>query len=66
MKLRPYHNPENIDESKVPDGWRFRYADELQDVAEGLCIQWHKGHWSTWRLFMGTNPFKTYIVPVES
>jgi hypothetical protein len=28
-RLRPYHNPENVDESRVPEGWRFLYADEL-------------------------------------
>lgn len=28
MSLRPYHNPENVDESRVPDGWRFRYEGE--------------------------------------
>jgi len=27
-RLRPYHNPENVDESRVPAGWRFLYADE--------------------------------------
>ena len=29
MNLRPYHNPENLDESLVPAGWRFLYADEV-------------------------------------
>jgi hypothetical protein len=29
MKLRPYHNPHNADESLVPDGWRMLYADEF-------------------------------------
>lgn len=29
MSLRPYHNPENVDESRVPDGFRFLYADEF-------------------------------------
>lgn len=29
MKLRPYHNPENVDESLVPDGWRFFYIGEF-------------------------------------
>ena len=29
MKLRPYHNPQNADESLVPAGWRMLYADEF-------------------------------------
>jgi len=29
MKLRPYHNPNNADESLVPAGWRMLYADEF-------------------------------------
>lgn len=28
-RLRPYHNPDNVDESKVPPGWRMLYADEF-------------------------------------
>lgn len=31
MSLKPYHNPENVDESRVPDGWRFRYCGEEPD-----------------------------------
>lgn len=27
--LRPYHNPDNADESLVPPGWRMLYADEF-------------------------------------
>lgn len=27
--LRPYHNPQNADESLVPPGWRMLYADEF-------------------------------------
>lgn len=26
---RPYHNPQNADESIVPPGWRMLYADEF-------------------------------------
>lgn len=29
MSLRPYHNPENLDESLVPSGYRLLYAGEL-------------------------------------
>jgi hypothetical protein len=28
-RLRPYHNPQRADESKVPEGWRMLYADEF-------------------------------------
>jgi hypothetical protein len=28
-KLRPYHNPEGVDESLVPAGWRMLYEDEF-------------------------------------
>ncbi len=28
-RLRPYHNPQNADESLVPPGWRMLYADEF-------------------------------------
>jgi hypothetical protein len=27
-RLRPYHNPDNVDESYVPSGWRFSYEGE--------------------------------------
>ena len=66
MNFRPYHNPEKIDESLVPDGWRFRYADEMDGIVEGPCIQWNHVDWSHYRMFMGTNSRKTYIVPVNS
>lgn len=28
-KLRPYHNPAGVDESKVPQCWRMLYKDEF-------------------------------------
>jgi hypothetical protein len=31
-RLRPYHNPEQVDESKVLAGKRLLYADELPGV----------------------------------
>ena len=36
MKLRPYHNPENLDESVVPAGWRILYQDEVTNT--GLIL----------------------------
>lgn len=60
--LRPYHNPENIDESLVPDGWRFRYADEMprrNSKARLYLI----GEWC-FSLLEGSIMTLTYIVPV--
>jgi len=63
VKLRPYHNPENVDESKVPDGWRFRYADEIQ------CLEFKSLFWASYpdaRMLDGNGLCRTitYIVPV--
>jgi len=71
ITLRPYHNPEGIDESKVPDGWRFRYADEKLEFLEADCRCWgeygrRKGTFSNWDFYNGTCPAFTYIVPVNS
>jgi hypothetical protein len=63
-RLRPYHNPEKVDESRVPAGWRFRYADEVGSVALGLCAMWDHVEFANWRQCVGTLPHKTYIVPV--
>jgi hypothetical protein len=70
-RLRPYHNPEGIDESKVPAGWRFRYADEADRPAFGSCkwtrafdicdpVDWEES------VSGGTLPNLTYIVPVDA
>lgn len=63
--LRPYHNPENIDESLVPDGWRFRYADEMQFYRGKKCRLWVPTHhdWSATKA-RGMYPLWTYIVPI--
>lgn len=65
MKLKPYHNPENVDESKVPDGWRFKYDDEKNIInmkAKFLgfmcCDVWHP------TTCVGRQRGITYIVPV--
>lgn len=69
-RLLPYHNPENVDESRVPKGWRFLYADEAGKRQNKPCRVWlHEGceppncfdiadHWQ------GNCAFFTYIVPV--
>jgi hypothetical protein len=63
-KLRAYHNPKSIDESKVPDGWRFRYADEMFTRAL-KCRFWSTvdKHWKKAKLD-GLDKLATYIVPV--
>lgn len=63
MKFRPYHNPENIDESEVPAGWRFRYADEAGTIAYGPCRVWYGSGFTTFEGFAGELLFYTYIVP---
>jgi hypothetical protein len=67
MNLRPYHNPENIDESLVPDGWRFRYADEVNLYLGSNCRLWepYNNDWGGLNAG-GTMPCWTYIVPVNS
>ncbi len=68
-RLRAYHNPENVDESKVPAGWRFRYADEAGTIAPGICHPWIPwlGEFLNIRgkHFFGTDSRITYIVPVH-
>jgi len=69
MKLRPYHNPENIDESLVPDGWRFRYADEMPSFVETKCRAWFglgEENFSFFQYYLGNVLSITYIVPVNA
>lgn len=63
-KLRAYHNPRNIDESLVPDGWRFRYADEIKRPVT-ICKFWSRAcnGWE-WSNLKGRDQLATYIVPV--
>ena len=69
MKLRPYHNPENVDESRVPDGWRFRYSDEFRcGQAFSACRIWLKSfdEFCGFKRYRGNIPHRTYIVPVNA
>lgn len=68
MKLRPYHNPENVDESAVPDGWRFRYQDEMNEPAYGPCRMRVKSVdvFTSLDCYAGVVSFITYIVPVNA
>lgn len=63
---RPYHNPDNVDESKVPPGWRFRYADEL--FAHDWKARFFGPLSNIWRPSPtgGTIFDNTYIVPVDA
>lgn len=65
MNFRPYHNPENIDESLVPDGWRFRYADEIK-VKPRLSALYLLCEWIESIRLSGTHKDITFIVPVNS
>lgn len=67
MKLRPYHNPKNVDESKVPSEWRFRYADEKPTPTQSLCRTWdtETQQFGGYELFIsGQYPQETQIVKV--
>lgn len=67
MNFRPYHNPENIDESLVPDGWRFRYADEMLNRAKDCRIyRPNYGDFNSISFKTGMDFRYTYIVPVNS
>jgi hypothetical protein len=65
-RLRPYHNPQNVDESKVPAGWRFRYADEAGTPATTPCTPWLTNRFCWLTDFNGTLFRHTYIVPVDA
>lgn len=64
-RLRAYHNPERVDESRVPKGWRFRYADEIKKHPE-ICGIHLVSEWILSRRYKGTDDRITYIVPVAS
>jgi len=71
MKLRPYHNPQRVDESKVPEGWRMLYADEfpLPQYHMRPCRLFSPylrvKEFSNSSFCLGNNPQYTYIVPVR-
>ena len=70
MKLRPYHNPENVDESKVPDGWCFPYQPLSLRVK--VCRLWWPenggadGDWVDEIPFAELDEHFTYIVLVNA
>lgn len=70
--LRPYHNPENVDESRVPKGWPFLYADEFSNgIIEGsprfVGVLNCNFDPLFGRIAQSINPLGiTYIVPVDA
>ncbi len=67
ITLRPYHNPKGVDESLVPKGFRFRYADEMRTKTTNRKLKyWSRhGEWAqAW--LQGVDPLATYIVPVNA
>ena len=66
MNLRPYHNPENVDESRVPDGWRFLYADEAGKDQNKPCRAWSGFFFDSFSNYFGQFYDWTYIVPVNA
>lgn len=71
MKLLPYHNPEKVDESRVPDGWRFLYADEAGKAQDKPCRVWLPKYCESPNTFgasikaSGECLQMTYIIPVN-
>jgi hypothetical protein len=66
-RLPAYHNPEKIDESKVPEGWRFLYANEAGQAQLNPCRCWIGFSGISFSLsdtYMGSMLDMTYIVPV--
>ena len=68
MNLLPYHNPESVDESRVPDGWRFLYADEAGKWQCPPCRMWYPRveRFNMEVSALGCDWSITYIVPVNS
>ncbi len=72
-RLQPYHNPENVDESRVPAGWRFLYADEAGKKQQKPCRVWLPKECYPSECFdprstrwTGQELEYTYIVPVNA
>ncbi len=64
--MRPVFNPQNVDPSLVPPGWRFPYEDELLPSGAVEILGYHQSEWI--RPWSGTakttvNPdYETYAV----
>ena len=62
-RLRPYHNPENVDGSRVPAGWRFLYEGEKPDKSRPHKV-WMEFGFSISLCRRFRNNSWTHIVPV--
>lgn len=62
-RLRPYHNPENVDESRVPKGWRLLYEGERPNQSKAASV-WFRDAFSPSQTHFYWVPTYTYIVPV--
>lgn len=67
-RLRTKHNPERIDGSKVPRGWRFLYAEEAGERQRKPCRMWDctLNKFSEEMNYIGNSLSCTYIVPIDS
>jgi hypothetical protein len=65
MKLRPYHNPKNLDESLVPAGWRLAYLGEATPTTKGRFLIWNR-NWSVGCYPARLLPNLTLILPVTA
>lgn len=65
--LEPYHNPAEVDESKVPRGWRMRYQSEAGARVIGACKIYDEftEAFSLDSSWYGLLFGPTYIVPVK-
>jgi len=68
-RLLPYRNPENVDGSKVPKGWRFLYADEPLTPKASVKLWWPETRdaqngWVEEHPWASLVKIYTYIVPV--
>lgn len=63
------HNPENVAESLIPEGWRFLKSFEVDGRFDGKCRGWvdwmNNDSWGRMGEWSGRNKNHTYIVPIE-
>lgn len=64
-QLRPYHNPENAPQHKIPRGWRLLYADEAGRLQGKPCRGWDEHCFSRYDNWNGDCILMTYIVPLD-
>ena len=61
--MNEYHNPENIPESKIPQGWTFIPKDKFPLKTKQPCRSWlGAGHFSEDDDWNGDADWITYII----